>query len=277
MQHYRTDLAHFPVKKYSAERIIFREGDQSDVAYLIKEGRIEISKELQKEKVVIDVLHTPEMFGEMGLLNKSIRTATAMALTDVELILVSRERFEEFLSETPTFVKAIVRCLSQRLASTTLQMQHFLQENPVVAVAGILSAFELHYPSDGVPSKTNLVIPISKVLGEIEKSLSFSRSYTITILNKLQELRAITLRKIDGVLHVDVEQHHLLVDRVRSLFGPSLRSSAVPHTQQKEWLSLNEVADMSGIDPDTLRFRCFEQSIPSHLIHFAKADILEWL
>mgnify|MGYP001591470389 FL=1 len=46
--------------------VIFKEGDVSDNAYIIKTGQVEISKGEGKQKVVLAILKDGDIFGEMG-------------------------------------------------------------------------------------------------------------------------------------------------------------------------------------------------------------------
>lgn len=72
--------------KLAAGSIIFRQGEASDVAYMIESGSVEILRELQgggTERLA--VLHAGQMFGEMGPMDAAPRSATARVLSDAVL------------------------------------------------------------------------------------------------------------------------------------------------------------------------------------------------
>ncbi len=80
--------------------IIFRENDHGDVMYIIFSGRVAISKRvMEKIDKTLNVLEAGEYFGEMSLLLKADRTATARAIEDSELIEISRDKFKLILQE----------------------------------------------------------------------------------------------------------------------------------------------------------------------------------
>ncbi len=82
--------------KYAAGEIIFKEGDESDVAYLITSGKVEIyrgSPTGQMEQLAI--LEAGQMFGEMGPMDRSPRNASARALADTVLTPMEIEQDEE--------------------------------------------------------------------------------------------------------------------------------------------------------------------------------------
>ena len=96
-----------PLKKisFAANATIFEEGDVADAAYIIRAGRVEIRKGIRSsDPIRLAELEKGETLGEMALFDDRPRMATAIALTDVELIRMSRE---EFLDRMTTLDPAI--------------------------------------------------------------------------------------------------------------------------------------------------------------------------
>ena len=63
-------------------------------------------------------LATDNIFGEMALIDSEPRSATAMAITDVELVPISEKQFLFLVSQTPYFALKLMRVLAQRLRVT---------------------------------------------------------------------------------------------------------------------------------------------------------------
>lgn len=77
--------------------LLFEEGDTGNTAYLLRRGRIELSKYIDGHKRVFSIQKAPVMFGEMALIMKDHqRTASARAVEDCELVEVSQEAFNCF-------------------------------------------------------------------------------------------------------------------------------------------------------------------------------------
>ncbi|GIQ74777.1 hypothetical protein BraRD5C2_32180 [Bradyrhizobium sp. RD5-C2] len=91
--------------------IIFREGEQADELFVIKSGYVRI----QVGNKTITDLPADTIFGEMALIDNEPRSATATALTDVELVPVSEKQFLFLVSQTPHFALQVMRTLAQRL------------------------------------------------------------------------------------------------------------------------------------------------------------------
>jgi CRP-like cAMP-binding protein len=83
-----------------AGQILFRENDPGDAMYVIMSGRIAILKRvMEKIDKTLGILEAGEYFGEMSLLLKADRTATARAIEDTVLVKLTRETFRLVLQE----------------------------------------------------------------------------------------------------------------------------------------------------------------------------------
>lgn len=96
---------------------LFREGDPADEAYLVDEGNIKISRQdsVTKEELALVTLHRGDLFGEISLIDDKPRSANASALTNSELIVISRDSFLTHLREEPARVQNILQVLAERL------------------------------------------------------------------------------------------------------------------------------------------------------------------
>ena len=87
-------------EKVPAGTIIFRENDPGDAMYIITSGRVAILKRvMEKVDKTLGILEAGEYFGEMSLLLKADRTATARAIEDTEIVKLTRDTFRELLQE----------------------------------------------------------------------------------------------------------------------------------------------------------------------------------
>lgn len=98
---------------------IFREGDIGTVAYIILGGEVELSQEADGDVIVFDTLREGDLFGEMALLDRAPRSATARAVGRTKLAVVSREELEELVADTPPAIQKMMRVLMHRLRHQT--------------------------------------------------------------------------------------------------------------------------------------------------------------
>ena len=101
-------------RAFKAGSVIFREGDEAHELFVIKSGQVRI----QIGNRTVNELAADSIFGEMALIDGEPRSATAIAMTDVELVPVSEKQFLFLVSQTPYFALKVMRMLAQRLRAT---------------------------------------------------------------------------------------------------------------------------------------------------------------
>ncbi len=75
---------------FKAGDILMKEGETGNSAYMILSGRVKILKKMHGRNVVLDILKEGDMVGEMSLITKETRTATAVAVMDTEAAVLSQ-------------------------------------------------------------------------------------------------------------------------------------------------------------------------------------------
>ena len=99
-------------ESYQAGQIIFKEGSAGDWVYVIISGSVEISRNVQGSKFVIEELKEGEVFGELGFLGAMNRTASARAIGDTTLGIIDRDymdlEFNKLSSDFRSILLSIV-------------------------------------------------------------------------------------------------------------------------------------------------------------------------
>ena len=79
-------------QKISAGETLFQAGEPGESLFIVRSGEIELYiKDTAGQKIVLTIAEQGKMFGELSLLDTGPRTATAVALTDTELLVLDRE------------------------------------------------------------------------------------------------------------------------------------------------------------------------------------------
>lgn len=103
------------VKKPAGETI-FRQGDVGDALYMIHEGEVDIVVgDASSAGGKLARLGAAQSFGEMALLTKEPRTATAVAVTDCSLLRISKEDFDELIGKSHKLRRAVEDLTAQRM------------------------------------------------------------------------------------------------------------------------------------------------------------------
>jgi uncharacterized membrane protein len=102
--------------RFPAGATLFREHDPGGVMYLIRDGRVELwVTDEDRAKVVIDVLHGSDFFGELTLLDGGLRSTGATALEDLECLALERRPFMELLARRPEMALDLLAALTKRI------------------------------------------------------------------------------------------------------------------------------------------------------------------
>jgi CRP-like cAMP-binding protein len=118
------------VKSYFKNKPIFREGQPGNVGYLVKKGEVTIYKIIDGEKKILSKLGPGEVFGEMGIVTESPRTAFAEASEYCDLVIIDRDTLLGMLKKTPKLIQSITLLLMKRLASTLQMLDHHEEDSP---------------------------------------------------------------------------------------------------------------------------------------------------
>ena len=109
-------------KKYD---FIFNEGTYGDSAYMIDFGKVGIISQTNQndKRKLIATLKKDDLFGEMGLIDNKVRTATAIALEETQVSVISKKTFDYLLKHDPLALRPLLKVLSHRLRNTTNLLQ----------------------------------------------------------------------------------------------------------------------------------------------------------
>jgi len=99
-----------------AGEIVLREGEDSQRAFVVERGELEVRKrDAAGNDVVLGRLGPRDWVGEMGLLLQQPRSATVVALTDAQLRPITSENFARVIAEDPEVSLRVLRQLAERL------------------------------------------------------------------------------------------------------------------------------------------------------------------
>ena len=80
---------------FDTDEYLFEEGDHGECAYIIESGTVEVSLNKGGRKLVIATLGKGEVLGEMSIIDKLPRTATARALEPTKVTAIPLDYVEQ--------------------------------------------------------------------------------------------------------------------------------------------------------------------------------------
>ena len=98
-------------EEFAAGSTIFSQGDPADRMYVVTDGTVALSI----GDTVLEVVGPGGLFGEMAVIDREPRSATAVVETDATLVSIDKRRFWFLVQETPYFAEIVMRVMANRL------------------------------------------------------------------------------------------------------------------------------------------------------------------
>jgi len=134
-------LREFPGAKtitFESGDIFLREGTKAVTCYVITQGKVQILKKTNKgETIPLAVVKPGEFLGEMAMLSGERRSASAIALTRVEAIVIDHAEFVALLKAKNPFAARLALQLSTLLATRCHHLLRLIARQPEVVPLGL--------------------------------------------------------------------------------------------------------------------------------------------
>ena len=128
----RASLAEFiDIRKLEAGETLFKTGEPGESLYIVRDGEVELFiRDTAGQKILLAIAGNGEVFGELALLDRGPRTATAMALTDTELLELDREDLLLLFHKSPTAALRLLAAMSQMTRKADELLRTRVSRNP---------------------------------------------------------------------------------------------------------------------------------------------------
>ncbi|MDR2663176.1 MAG: cyclic nucleotide-binding domain-containing protein [Treponema sp.] len=116
---------------YPKDSMICSEGEPGDELFIIQKGTVKITKIVNNNEVLLAVLKSGDIFGEMALLESKPRAACAVAYEECHVMAVNRVNFERMVSTQPQIVARLTTLLAERIWFIYKQLANTLINDPI--------------------------------------------------------------------------------------------------------------------------------------------------
>ena len=115
-----------PTKTFKPGEFIFREGDDAKgEAFMVHEGKVEIRRQFGGEDRVLRVLGKGDLLGDYALFRNAPRSANAVAVDSVTLLLIPSNRLEHLVRANPALAMALIKQLASRMLEVEDRLRAF--------------------------------------------------------------------------------------------------------------------------------------------------------
>lgn len=165
------------MESVSKKTPIFFPGDPSQQIYLLKEGRVKISRISEGgREVTIALLEPGEIFGELEVLGDAPRDTLAEALDDSKICVVSKKVFLEMIRRIPDFSFRLTKLIGFRMRKIESRVEDLVFKDVPARLANLLLDLAKDYGKE-TPQGMLLQIKIThqeiaNLIGSIRETVS---------------------------------------------------------------------------------------------------------
>ena len=112
---------------FDPDEYLFEEGDPGDCAYIIESGLVEVSLDKGGRKLVIATLGPGEVLGEMAIVDKFPRSATARAIEHTKVTAIPLDYVEQKIENADPTVRLFLLLIMERYRNLLARFSHVFE------------------------------------------------------------------------------------------------------------------------------------------------------
>lgn len=199
-----------------AGTILFRDGDEGDVMYVLQRGKVRIFTEVRHQQKQLAILGPGDFFGEMALLNKKPRTASAEVIEDSQLLVIDGKTFGSMVLSNAEIAVRLIKKLARRLDSANTIIDLLMHKDPKARVILGL-AHEAEFNGE-LLEDGSVMVPLD--MGGLANQIGLTVDEVQSVLKRLDRLSIVEQRSA-GFRIPDVMRLHEFLEflQMREKFG----------------------------------------------------------
>lgn len=151
-------------KKYEPGQVIIAEFEPGESFYLIQKGTVQLVKCVNGQNKNLDILKPGEFFGEMAILDNSPRSATCIALGNVQCLEFNKANFELLITGNPQIALNILKLFCKRIYDQKRRFKILAIQDPQARVADVFCMLnEMNPPANPNEKQRRFNITIQDV------------------------------------------------------------------------------------------------------------------
>lgn len=126
-------------EKHKKKETIFSEGDPPEWFYIVKSGKVKITKLSHEGKeIILEVISPYDIFGGVAVIRGFSYPANAVAMEDVEVLKISRKNLMRLVDRFPNLMYCMALQLGDRMKSSYDSLKNIALERVEARIAALL-------------------------------------------------------------------------------------------------------------------------------------------
>lgn len=272
------------VKSFYKGQIVFKEGQQGTVAYMIKKGSVNLFRTVNGKKIVAERLGKGEIFGEMAALSGEPRTHSVEAAEFCEFMVLTEQTIQTLLTRCPKTIQHLTRLLIRRLRKAGASTPQKTHKSSFISICRVLEmAYKCHSSMKPAEAKKvpgyNQGIAITAFSKQVKDILLVSQLEIDNTIDQLAALKIVTISK-PSATKAFAERFIAVNDmetffKVASNLHKELAKTGMLEPEL-EYIDIHDFADEVEAKPEVLYKKIANLEVPETLFFFNKSSALAW-
>jgi CRP/FNR family cyclic AMP-dependent transcriptional regulator len=172
-------------RQFQPGQAVFREGDQSDTCYIVREGHARAVRSHGDGRTITLATFGPgDIFGELAMFEDERRSATVEAIEPISVVAVLGRDMRRLMIEHPEISTRLVIALGRRLREMNERLSRQSFQTVQSRVAVVLSELVVQELAEGADGRDVLVTATQADLAQLAGSSRESASRFLAVLER---------------------------------------------------------------------------------------------
>jgi CRP/FNR family transcriptional regulator, cyclic AMP receptor protein len=172
-------------RQFAPGQSVFREGDQSDTCYIVREGHARAVRSHGDGRTITLATFGPgDIFGELAMFEDERRSATVEAIEPISVVAVLGPDMRRLMIEHPEISTRLVIALGRRLREMNERLSRQSFQTVQSRVAVVLSELVVQELAEGADGRDVLVTATQADLAQLAGSSRESASRFLAVLER---------------------------------------------------------------------------------------------
>jgi len=286
-------------KQFRRGQVLFKEGQQISVAFMVKKGLVTVFRVVNNRRVVLTTVGPGQFVGELGLITGEPFHATAEAAEYTECIAFDRPLLQSLIIKSPNPLQRIMKSLVDRVCVLERTVHEQSTGDAFISLCQLLElACEAEEGRAHVRrAKQHIKHSIGYVdfCRQVKNILLISQAEIDLVLDKLDKVNLINIRDVKGATYkkdllgevyksAEYLRDRILVITDRKSFMSAARNlrretqpeRTPPYTDGLEHLDLVDFVHAAGTTRDEVLRRVGAGELPDSLLYLPRALAEAW-
>jgi CRP-like cAMP-binding protein len=173
-------------RAFSAQEVIFREGDDSDTCYVVRSGHARAIRQHSDGRMITLARFGPgDIFGELAMFDDERRSATVESLDELSTVAIPGSAMRSLLERHPEIAVKLVIALGRRLRAANERLSRQSFQTVQSRVAAVLDQLVEQARAEGEGGQRDVLVTATQAeLAQLAGSSRESASRFLAVLER---------------------------------------------------------------------------------------------